>query len=704
MYESGGKNIIQTLQKRWSLQLLTAHILLAVAVTVFASSILIKVLHSSWFIVPVVFIIIVLLINFLLVKKVSQQDVVKFLNVTFPELQESTNLILKSFDSLNMLEKLQVKTVEHKLSVHFPAPPVIKKKVKNSLIILAVAVALCLIIYIIPAKALHHLKVTGTSGYILNSDKPETKLPQVQSVSLTVTPPAYTAKRARVQDRFNVAAEQGADLLWNITTTTQVNELQFIFNDKSVLHLHALNKEHTKWSGKKTVSNSGFYQVKIAANLSELYQVEMIKDQPPVILVQSPKPNTLIEYGQPKKVLVNVSLSDDYGIESAFIHATTASGSGEAVKFKEQQIAFTNFNSGRQHYQLQKQVDLAALGMQPGDELYFYVNAKDTYHQEKRSDIYLVRMEDTARLMSIEGLVNGVDLKPEFFRSERQIIIETEQLLKDKDTISVESFNKKSNDLGVDQKLLRLRYGKFLGEESENEIGEEHAHNEGGNNAADFNNADKILDQYSHKHDNAEDATFFDAQTKKQLLATLTEMWNAELQLRTFKPKEALPLEYKALRLLKDLQQQTRAYVAKTGTKTTPLKPEIRLTGDLSKITQPVTQQDFQQKDEEITILRKALGVLEQVRNKEEIQRSSTEILEHAAMQLSAKAAAEPAAYLASYEALQRILKNNCKPKDVNLAGTAFQKMIRSVSDLPQQSKTSPDMKLSQRYFKNLNL
>jgi hypothetical protein len=40
-------------------------------------------------------------------------------------------------------------------------------------------------------------------------------------------------------------------------------------------------------------------------------------------------------------------------------------------------------------------------------------------------------------------------------------------LLKDKDSISVEKFNNRSNDLGIDQKLLRLRYGKFLGEEGE---------------------------------------------------------------------------------------------------------------------------------------------------------------------------------------------------------------------------------------------
>ena len=94
-----------------------------------------------------------------------------------------------------------------------------------------------------------------------------------------------------------------------------------------------------------------------------------------------------------------------------------------------------------------------------------------------------------------------------------------------------------------------------------------------------------ILDQFSHKHDIAEDATFFDPETKKQLKATLAEMWKSEGKLRLYKPAEALPFAYNALRLLKDLQQKSRVYVAKTSSKTTPLQPkEKRLTGELDKI------------------------------------------------------------------------------------------------------------------------
>jgi hypothetical protein len=111
--------------------------------------------------------------------------------------------------------------------------------------------------------------------------------------------------------------------------------------------------------------------------------------------------------------------------------------------------------------------------------------------------------------------------------------------------------------------------------------------------AENFNNAAMILDAYTDKHDNAEDATFLEPAIKAQLKATLTEMWNAELHLRMYKPQEALPYEYKALRLLKDLQQKSRSYVAKTAYKPIPLKMEKRLSGDLSKINQPLNKQDI---------------------------------------------------------------------------------------------------------------
>ena len=692
------RGIIKYLQQKWNTRILTAWFLFALAVTVLLSAPILKWLPANWWAVPVVLIGLIVFLYLFVYKKIEEKDVAAFLNRSLPEVQESTGLLLKPYSELNFLEQFQVQKIEKELSENADQPASISKLFRLSFLLLIVAGIISIGLYFIPAHSAPESKRATATAV-------EIKPAQVKTSNIIITPPAYTGKRTRTQDRFNISAEEGGRVTWELTTTTAVKDVALLFNDRSVIKLTATDTGHMHWLANKQISNSGFYQVQIAAVKSELYRIEMVKDAYPSIVVRSPKPTSLIEAGQSRKTQLEVLMSDDYAIKTTAIDATIASGNGEAVKFKKQKLVFTDFSAGGKQYQLKKLIDLSALGMQPGDELYFYITATDSHEQEKRSDIYIVRIEDVTQLLSIEPLTNGLDIKPEFFRSQRQIIIETEQLLKSKDTMRLEDYNQKSKDLGIDQQLLRLRYGKFLGEETNIELGKGHDdHEEGGHaEASDFGNAEKMMDAVAHKHDNAEDASFFDPETKKQLKAVLDEMWRSELQLRLIKPKDALPFEYKALKLLKELQQSTRVYVAKTGTRTTPLKPEKRLTGELDKILQPVKQQNLPPNDEQAMVLRQALGSLEQLSNKETLSPASLSILEQAGIQLGNKAAEEPGIYLTAFESFRKILGANYKPADLSLTGAAFQKMINAVSRLPKQGSTAPDKKLSQQYFMHLN-
>ena len=56
---------------------------------------------------------------------------------------------------------------------------------------------------------------------------------------------------------------------------------------------------------------------------------------------------------------------------------------------------------------------------------------------------------------------------PAYFRSQRQIIIDSEALLAERAALDEAKFLARADAIGVDQKILRLRYGQFLGEESE---------------------------------------------------------------------------------------------------------------------------------------------------------------------------------------------------------------------------------------------
>jgi hypothetical protein len=399
-----------------------------------------------------------------------------------------------------------------------------------------------------------------------------------------------------------------------------------------------------------------------------------------------------------------VQINDDYGIEDAFISATISRGKGEGVQFKEQKINLAASFGGDKQYQFKKILNLEAMGMVPGDELYFFINAKDSRKQLSRSDVYLVTIQDTAQLMSMDGMLSGVNLVPEYFRSQRQIIIDTEKLIKEKKQNSEKEFKNRSNDLGVDQKLLRMRYGKFLGEETDEEIGEEHEeHAE--NEAADFGNAEKMLEGYSHKHDIAEDATFFEPELKAQLKATLAEMWSAELRLRTYKPEEALPFEYKALRLLKDLQQKSRVYVAKTAFKAPQIKAEKRLSGELDKIIQPLALRNSAKTPDSQITLKRATSVLASMKNGYRLSLQESTILRESATLLTEKASAQPAEFLIALTALRRIMNtsSNAKLADIVSVEAAYHKMIREEVKVPQAKSSGPGTALSKEYFNNLN-
>ncbi len=700
MDEMKGRHIINQLRSKWLLTTLLGNVLLSAGL----AFLLAVILHEWWgwtLLWGILFAAAVCMILLLWQRPwlMKNEDMARWLNQTYPQLEESCGLLLREPGSLNFLERLQYgRTNNALLGIEVPLP--LLKKLGRAAAVAAIMAVAGILVYQFPSAKNSNSEQHSVSAPAVKEEK---LLPQVASINVTITPPLYTAKPARRQQAFNLLAEEASVVDWQLQTNTAAHTVAFIFNDKMKTVLQPVDAARTRWRFTRKIDTTGFYQVSIDGILSEFYTIETIIDKAPVIHLLSPKQYTTIEYGDAPLVKLNTQISDDYAVKDAFIAATIASGSGEAVTFKEQKIVMHGFTPGKSQYQLQQVLSLTGLGMQAGDELYFYVQATDNHQQQTRSDIYIVHLPDTAQLMSLDGLANTLTLKPEYFRSQRQIIIETEQLLKDRDTLSAEEFKNRSNNLGIDQKLLRLRYGKFLGDEEES--GEEGAGALG--DIADFSNADKVRDAFTDKHDNAEDATFYEPETKKQLRATLTEMWNAELRLRTFVPKEALPFEYKALRLLKDLQQQSRAYVAKTNFKTTPLDLKKRLTGDISKIDPPVVQKNILQQPDLLQAVRNALAVLEDITTTGDASAMEMETLRQASLRLQEQATRQPAVYLAAVAAMKKIVASlttnkNIDAQDVLVAQNGLQKMLDAPALFPSAVKGPAKQALSKQYFDNL--
>jgi hypothetical protein len=163
------------------------------------------------------------------------------------------------------------------------------------------------------------------------------------------------------------------------------------------------------------------------------------------------------------------------------------------------------------------------------------------------------------------------------------------------------------------------------------------------------------MESYVHKHDDAETADFLEPAVKAKLRGVLSQMWEAELRLRLARPAEARPYEYRALRLLKQVQQQTRAYVRKSGFEP-PVLPEAtaRLSGDLagaavprrsSQPPAPATQPE----------IRSALRLLAAIRAGQPAVSADAVTLEWAGQAVARAARQRPGAYLPAVRALRQL-------------------------------------------------
>ena len=291
---------------------------------------------------------------------------------------------------------------------------------------------------------------------------------------------------------------------------------------------------------------------------------------------------------------------DDFGVEQVEILASVAKGSGEGVKFRDESFSFDSRITDGDKTLYRRHWDLEELGMEPGDEVYFFVTARDNREPEPnlgRSETVIVRwLEEDKAAVASEGL--AIDVMPDYFKSQRQIIIETEQLIADREALDQAGFDSTSRALGQAQSDLKRRYGEFLGDEfAEDEAHEHQAHDqegeaEGGHegegaDTSEFGtsgSAQDLLARFGHDHGAAEVGPITARNPVGMMKRSIGNMWQAELHLLLSEPVKALPFEYEALKYLNLARAADRIYTRRLGFEPPPVSEERRLTGELKDI------------------------------------------------------------------------------------------------------------------------
>ncbi|MFT4926077.1 MAG: hypothetical protein ACI8WB_002175 [Phenylobacterium sp.] len=561
-------------------------------------------------------------------KKLTLNNLVLHLNREFAELEESCQLLLKPVSGLQKLQQQQIQQVLHTLAQN--------KQLTKSLPPLRYRLSLVLflsaaIIHFVAGKIDLSIEIIGTEAAITDTVSEPTLL----STTIMVQPPAYTRLPSSSFSEGDIEITEGSTVQWQLkfsAPSTSKRDYQLLLSDEAPIRLkRQANEQGEVWfSASKVINKTALYRIGYDHDktLAEVYSVSVNRDKPPKVRIVEPDQSLVaLAKSAPPRFSAKAMVSDDFGITQVKILASVAKGSGEAVKFRDAEFTFDSKAQqadGRELYS--KEWDLIALGMEPGDEVYFTVVANDNKasgSQHGRSGTVIVRwLDDEEQGITAEGVV--INFVPEYFRSQRQIIIETEQLIADRADMSTAAFEALSIELGQAQGDLKQRYGQYLGDEfgdgpgdqldaggvaggvvggvvmdsTEHHDEESHDDEEAGHDEHQSHNAEpgehsafsdrsgaaQIIAEFGHAHEAVYVGVVSQQNPKAMMKKAVEIMWDAELHLLMSAPELALPYEREAYKYLKLAKQAERIYVKRLGFVPPPVKESKRLTGELEDI------------------------------------------------------------------------------------------------------------------------
>ncbi len=538
----------------------------------------------------------------------DQRWLIGELDARLPRFEDSSSLLFQPQAVSGSLAALQRERLEGRIAEATTVdlrPPFARRQIALAW---GIAAVVLLAITVWPEAG----RRAGSDGATSEPSSP-VGAPQITGVRLRIIPPPYTGLPERKQRSLDARVPEGSRIEWSVGFSPRPASASLAFPEGRPV---PLADGGARWNAVQIVDQSMLYRIE-AAGLprQRLHRLDAVADAAPVVRVVAPRTQlVMVTPGQTRWTPV-FEASDDYGVaEVASLRITVTQGDGENITFNQRSIALRARGEARRR-QYSATLDLAREGLAPGGDMIVQLIVSDNRspeRQEVEGPSVILRWSAGRTLADgLDGLLTPT--MPAYFRSQRQIIIDAEALIAERRRLASDRFLDRSNALGVDQAQLRLRYGQFMGEESEgggsggialptNDAPERPAlptndapasrpapdeahhdgdgHDHGGDNGdSNLRSAVDVLGEFGHAHDSGDAATLFDPGTRSTLRQALDAMWGSERALRQGRPDEALPFAYRALELLKEAQQASRVFLPRLGSNLPPIDLSRRLSG-----------------------------------------------------------------------------------------------------------------------------
>lgn len=222
--------------------------------------------------------------------------------------------------------------------------------------------------------------------------------PALKGFTVTIDYPGYTGKQDEVIHSLgDLTVPAGTMLRWDLTTEfTDVVALQFGAEAGK-----EMSRKGNTFSATARMLQDTVYTLSLVNHASGMkqahsYRVQVIADQHPVLQMQEFRDSV-----SGTQVLLSGIAGDDYGVSRVMFHYTVADAQNQSLNHQSLSLSIQQpgLLTAFRHY-----FDIAALALQPGQKLSYYIEAwdNDAVHGSKsvRSEVMTWHMYDEAQLDS----------------------------------------------------------------------------------------------------------------------------------------------------------------------------------------------------------------------------------------------------------------------------------------------------------------
>ena len=367
-----------------------------------------------------------------------------------------------------------------------------------------------------------------------------------------------------------------------------------------------------RYIGSFVAQSSGAFEARVLTDQSEapppmVRAVEVYADVAPEARIIDPASDQLLRGMPARPISVRWTARDDLGLSDVTLKYIKSRGEGDAAQFVNGVLPVIGERASTREWQGGATLDLARLGLQPGDTLVYWIEARD------RNPSQMNTGRSSSLAVSIAApepiKLNLGDLGPNeigrFLLSERMIIVHTEKLHAERTSITKEDFLRRAQDIAAEQRDFKNSFNEYIHLEGAGE--ETHDVNSVAPESVEQQVQEAEAERTGiHMHGIPEPPQGSSSSVRDMVYA-IRAMWDAEDALSLGDTAKALVFEREALTRLKRAQVAVR-YIPPVAAISKPVDLKRRYAGELNEIKTRLERLSRPAESKENSALRSALA------------------------------------------------------------------------------------------------